>query len=404
MPFTFAERSEQASGGTDTPGKVDTKKRKATKASKAEAAVHAAPASSTEGTTDVIPAKDEGKKRKRDKKAVAEASQELSTEKASKSAKAKPAEANLPAAAVLKVEKTAAVTAEVAVADAPAVFLKKQRNKFLPAFGKLVEAPVQVTDAKAALSKAQRKYKEKAEAKEQAATHVGAPVVAAQLPPPVAREGQPGPTRAQKKKAKWDAFKAQQAGGQQVAAAAGVVSAEGQPARTKGAAFSPGAVKFPSNADKKWAKKQAKMALAATEQSQQEQQSEHAQQAQEERPSTQSVKETAAPAAAAAAAPALAATEIAAQSKLSDRSGKRQRVGADEPVQMSEPQSRTAPTNSTRNAGGLPATTGGSNTATGGGSQLLDKMRAQLQGGRFRWLNEQLYTTPGEESFDLLQV
>lgn len=403
LSLSFAARSEQASGGTDTPAKVSTKKRKATKASKVEAAAHSDPASSTGGTTEVSPAKEEGKKRKRDKKSAAEASQEPSTEKTSKSAKASPAEANLPAATVPKMEKTAAVSAEVAVADAPAVFLKKQRNKFLPAFGKLVEAPVQVTDAKAALSKAQRKYKEKAEAKEQAATHVGAPVVAAQLPPPVAREGQPGPTRAQKKKAKWDAFKAQQAGGQQVAAAAGAAPAEGQPARTKGAAFSPGAVKFPSNADKKWAKKQAKMALLATEQSQQEQQSEHAQQAQEEKPSThfQEAAEAAAPA---AAAPAAAAAEIAAQSKPSDRSGKRQRVGADEPAQMPEPQSRTAPTTSTRNAGGLPAATGGSNTATGGGSQLLDKMRAQLQGGRFRWLNEQLYTTPGEESFDLLQV
>jgi hypothetical protein len=34
----------------------------------------------------------------------------------------------------------------------------------------------------------------------------------------------------------------------------------------------------------------------------------------------------------------------------------------------------------------------------------LDKMRSQLQGGRFRMLNEQLYTTTGGEAFDLMQV
>ena len=35
---------------------------------------------------------------------------------------------------------------------------------------------------------------------------------------------------------------------------------------------------------------------------------------------------------------------------------------------------------------------------------MLDKMRERLQGGRFRWLNEQMYSAPGEESFNLMQV
>lgn len=34
----------------------------------------------------------------------------------------------------------------------------------------------------------------------------------------------------------------------------------------------------------------------------------------------------------------------------------------------------------------------------------LDKMRSQLQGGRFRMLNEQLYTTTGSEAFKIMQV
>ena len=38
------------------------------------------------------------------------------------------------------------------------------------------------------------------------------------------------------------------------------------------------------------------------------------------------------------------------------------------------------------------------------GSRLLDKMRAKLQGGRFRWLNEQLYTSSGDAAFQLMQV
>jgi Hypothetical methyltransferase len=39
-----------------------------------------------------------------------------------------------------------------------------------------------------------------------------------------------------------------------------------------------------------------------------------------------------------------------------------------------------------------------------GGSKLLDKMRGKLQGGRFRWLNEQLYTSTGGEALRMMQV
>jgi ribosomal RNA-processing protein 8 len=34
----------------------------------------------------------------------------------------------------------------------------------------------------------------------------------------------------------------------------------------------------------------------------------------------------------------------------------------------------------------------------------LDKMKAQLQGGRFRMLNERLYTSQGDDAFQLMQV
>ena len=332
------------------------------------------------------------------------------------------------------IANTAAGKPAETVAEAPAVFLKMQRNKFLPAYGKLVEAPIAAPDAKPVLSKAQRKYKQRAEAKGQAAaqveSHVGGLVTAAQ-PPSLAAPtgGQRGPTRAQKKKAKWDTFKAQQTGAQQTAPAAtasATASADGQSTRTKGAAFSPGAVKFPSNADKKWAKKQAKMALETARQVEQEHHSKHAQQ---EEPSMDAVsafstdfkKEVELPAVVAVEqagpiAPSVLAVGIANSSR--ERPGKRQRVGVSEGVPALEPSSRGRPTivarhasgsqaaanSGSRAAGGGSGAAGDGSGAAGGGSQLLDKMRAQLQGGRFRWLNEQLYTTPGEESFDLLQV
>jgi hypothetical protein len=34
---------------------------------------------------------------------------------------------------------------------------------------------------------------------------------------------------------------------------------------------------------------------------------------------------------------------------------------------------------------------------------LQRKMKEKLSGARFRWLNEQLYTTPGKKSFNLFQ-
>lgn len=34
---------------------------------------------------------------------------------------------------------------------------------------------------------------------------------------------------------------------------------------------------------------------------------------------------------------------------------------------------------------------------------LQRKMKEKLSGARFRWLNEQLYTTPGKHSFSLFQ-
>jgi ribosomal RNA-processing protein 8 len=34
---------------------------------------------------------------------------------------------------------------------------------------------------------------------------------------------------------------------------------------------------------------------------------------------------------------------------------------------------------------------------------LLDQMRQKLQGGQFRWLNEQLYTTAGDNALSLMR-
>jgi hypothetical protein len=38
------------------------------------------------------------------------------------------------------------------------------------------------------------------------------------------------------------------------------------------------------------------------------------------------------------------------------------------------------------------------------GGGLLERMRAQLSGGRFRWLNEALYTRPGGEALELMRA
>jgi ribosomal RNA-processing protein 8 len=37
------------------------------------------------------------------------------------------------------------------------------------------------------------------------------------------------------------------------------------------------------------------------------------------------------------------------------------------------------------------------------GGSLLDQMRQKLQGGQFRWLNEQLYTTAGDNALSLMR-
>ena len=37
------------------------------------------------------------------------------------------------------------------------------------------------------------------------------------------------------------------------------------------------------------------------------------------------------------------------------------------------------------------------------GGSVLEQMRQKLQGGQFRWLNEQLYTTEGNHALDLMK-
>ena len=41
---------------------------------------------------------------------------------------------------------------------------------------------------------------------------------------------------------------------------------------------------------------------------------------------------------------------------------------------------------------------------TDGSTPALDRMRERLQGGRFRWLNEQMYSQPGGDSYRIMQV
>jgi hypothetical protein len=42
-------------------------------------------------------------------------------------------------------------------------------------------------------------------------------------------------------------------------------------------------------------------------------------------------------------------------------------------------------------------------SSTKKGGSLLDQMRQKLQGGQFRWLNEQLYTTAGDNALSLMR-
>ena len=72
---------------------------------------------------------------------------------------------------------------------------------------------------------------------------------------------------------------------------------------------------------------------------------------------------------------------------------------AAEPSTAAEPS--LAPTPAAQTAA---AVTAGGPGRPAGGSKLLDKMRGKLQGGRFRWLNEQLYTSTGDQALLMMQV
>ena len=67
----------------------------------------------------------------------------------------------------------------------------------------------------------------------------------------------------------------------------------------------------------------------------------------------------------------------------------------------------TQPLRSAGQAGNGRATSGNQVAGAGASRQkedgLLGKMRAKLAGSQFRWLNEQLYTCPGSQAFELMQ-
>ena len=68
---------------------------------------------------------------------------------------------------------------------------------------------------------------------------------------------------------------------------------------------------------------------------------------------------------------------------------------------MRPPQSAGQAENGQATSGGQVAGAGASSRQKEDG--LLGKMRAKLAGSQFRWLNEQLYTCPGSQAFELMQ-
>ncbi|KAJ9504690.1 hypothetical protein QJQ45_029770 [Haematococcus lacustris] len=54
--------------------------------------------------------------------------------------------------------------------------------------------------------------------------------------------------------------------------------------------------------------------------------------------------------------------------------------------------------------GAVDGVVAGTGTGAGAGSGLLDKMRARLAGGRFRSLNEALYTCDGQQALEMMQA
>lgn len=82
--------------------------------------------------------------------------------------------------------------------------------------------------------------------------------------------------------------------------------------------------------------------------------------------------------------------------KRGDPEGQTRNLGGSEPGVVG---TRGPPT-----ASGRPESGAGLAGGKGKGKQgLLDKMRSRLQGGHFRWLNEQLYTSEGHDAFQLMQ-
>ncbi|PRW58393.1 Ribosomal RNA-processing 8 [Chlorella sorokiniana] len=127
------------------------------------------------------------------------------------------------------------------------------------------------------------------------------------------------------------------------------------------------------------------------------------------KPTVESAAQPAAPAPAAAALHATAAG----QAKKKKRKRGKHAAAVDETV-AAQPDAPGAvqqqplpppPAAASRGPGGrsvfAPPGTSGGKKAKGGGS-LLQQMRQRLQGGRFRWLNETLYTTDGTEALRLM--
>lgn len=86
--------------------------------------------------------------------------------------------------------------------------------------------------------------------------------------------------------------------------------------------------------------------------------------------------------------------------KLAGKGGKKQQH-ASEPQQ--QPQQQNKPRNSNGNNSKKLSSSNKTKTSAGGLSNLQEEMRKRLDGGKFRMLNEQLYTTTGAKAFSTFQ-
>ncbi|KAA6416865.1 MAG: ribosomal RNA-processing 8-like [Trebouxia sp. A1-2] len=77
--------------------------------------------------------------------------------------------------------------------------------------------------------------------------------------------------------------------------------------------------------------------------------------------------------------------------------------GSASDAKKSKKKGKQDPLTQTLSAAGKPLPAGSSDTSKKKSKSLLEQMRSKLFGGRFRMLNEQLYTSEGEDAFNMMQ-